>query len=194
MTQTAMKSARYSRQGLWTLFLMCAFPLHVWTLLLGFRDASWVTERTSAWDAVGVVSYGLVFAFIESSVVFLLIALLGFLVSTEWDELHRIALLSLLVLLAACWATYAQAYFLWNLSPPGGLVWLVSRFGHPLRVLYVCATGAVLVTILPAALLVLRNARFFSFVRAMIDRLALLTGFYLILDILGLMIVIMRNV
>ena len=61
---------RYTRQGLWSLFLMCAFPLHAWTLILAFRDISWLTDRTNAWDAVGVTSYGLVFAFVESMVLF----------------------------------------------------------------------------------------------------------------------------
>ena len=62
---------RYSKQGLWNLFLICAFPLHVWTIILAFRDFSWVTERTNSWDALGVVSYGLIFALIESVAVFL---------------------------------------------------------------------------------------------------------------------------
>lgn len=78
---------------------MCAFPLHLWTLILSFRDFSWVTERTNAWDAVGVVSYGLLFAFVESLIIFCIMALLGFLVSSKWDEPRRIALLSTLILL-----------------------------------------------------------------------------------------------
>jgi len=44
------------------LFLISAFPLHVWTLLLAFRDFSWLTERTNLWDAIGVLSYGLIYA------------------------------------------------------------------------------------------------------------------------------------
>ena len=68
---------RYSRQGLWSLFLTCAFPLHFWTLILVFRDISWLTDRTNAWDAIGVASYGMIFAFTESVVIFLVAALLG---------------------------------------------------------------------------------------------------------------------
>ena len=56
---------RYTRQGLWTLFLMCALPLHIWTLILAFRDLPWLTDRTNAWDAFGVMSYGLIFALVE---------------------------------------------------------------------------------------------------------------------------------
>jgi hypothetical protein len=172
---------------------MCAFPLHVWTLLLAFRDVSWVTQRTNAWDAVGVLSYGLVFAFIESVVVFLVTALLGLLISTRWDEPQRIALLSVLVLAASLWAMYAQAYFVWNFTPSGQFIQFVSRSRHPLRFLYTLASGAVLMTVLTPTVLVLRSAGFFRFVRAVIERLTLLTVFYLVFDALGLMVIIIRN-
>ena len=68
---------RYSRQGLGSLFLTCAFPLHFWALLMAFRDISWVAERTNLWDAIGVLGYGLVFALVESILIFLVLALLG---------------------------------------------------------------------------------------------------------------------
>jgi hypothetical protein len=143
---------------------------------------------------MGVLSYGLIFACIESAAVFLGVALLGFLISARWDEAHRIALLSTLVLVLACWAIYAQAYFVWNMPVPGALLEFISRFAHPLRALYILAVAGVLLTILPPAFLVLRNPVFFRFVGTMIDRLSLLTGFYLALDVLGLVIVIVRNV
>ena len=76
---------RYSRQGLWFLFLISAFPIHFWTLILVFRDISWLTERTNAWDAIGVASYGMVFAFVESVVIFLVLALLGLLTPKQWE-------------------------------------------------------------------------------------------------------------
>jgi hypothetical protein len=69
---------RYTRQGLWTLFLMCALPLHIWTLILAFRDLPWLTDRTNAWDAWRV-SYGLIFAW-SSVLLFLVFLLLGMLV------------------------------------------------------------------------------------------------------------------
>ena len=91
---------QYSKSGLWSLFLICAFPLHIWTFILAFRDFSWVSERTNSWDAVGVVSYGLVFAFIESLMIFLIATLMGFLISQKWEEKQRITLLGTLVTIA----------------------------------------------------------------------------------------------
>ncbi|HEY2981084.1 MAG TPA: hypothetical protein VGJ22_07885 [Anaerolineales bacterium] len=184
---------RYSRQGLWTLFLMCAFPLHAWTLLLAFRDLSWLTERTNAWDAVGVASYGLVFAFVESVIIFLLAALLGFLVSDGWEPERRIAVMSVLVLIASFWAIVSQLFFLFGVSLPGSVIYSLAQIPHPVRVLYAITFLIVAPTLLIPALMVLRSDKSYQATRSLIDRLSLLTTFYLLFDVAGLLIVIIRN-
>src|SRR3990172_8272255 len=105
---------RYSIQGLWSLFLMCAFPLHLWAMILIFRDMSWVIERTNVWDAIGVGSYGMIRAFVESVVVFVIFTVLGFLTPANWMIDRRIAFLSLLVILLSAWGMIAQLLFLWK--------------------------------------------------------------------------------
>ncbi len=184
---------RYSRQGLWSLFLMCALPLHAWTMILAFRDMSWVTDRTNAWDAVGVFSYGLVFALAESLIIFLLASLLGFLVSARWDRDWRVSLISVLVLMLSLWAILEQLFFLLEVHLPGFLIDVLVRSGHPLRALYVGVVGLVSLTILVPVVLVLRSQKAVRFVEAMIDRLSLLAMFYLVLDVIGLVIVVIRN-
>ena len=174
--------------------MLCAFPLHAWTLILAFRDVSWLTERTNAWDAVGVVSYGLVFAFLESVIIFLVAALLGYLASGRWNQDRRIALLIVLVLMSALWAMLGQLYYLLDTPLPGAFITFMVQTGHPARVLYGATWVFVTLTILIPALLVLRSDRVFRFVRGMIERLSLLTMFYLFFDVVGLIIVIVRNV
>ena len=183
----------YTRSGLWSLFLICAFPTHLWTIILALRDFSWVAERTNTWDAIGEVSYGLVFAFLESVVIFLAVALLGFLVPRHWDERRRIALLSALVLVAALWAMVGQLYFLWNLSLPGQVILLLSRSSHLLRVLYALALVLVVPTVLVPAWLVLRSEHFLRFVNGLAERLALLASLYLVFDAIGLLVILIRN-
>lgn len=173
---------------------MCAFPLHAWTLLLSFRDLSWLAERTNAWDAVGVASYGVIFAFTESVVVFLIFALLGFLVSLQWDNNTRIALLSVLVLILSLWAIAGQLFFLAGVSIPGQIMSFLAQTDHPVRVLYATALALVVPTVLVPALLVLRSNKVLQFTRGLIVRLSLLTMFYLLFDMAGLVIVIIRNI
>ena len=184
---------RYSKQGLWSLFLMCAFPLHAWTLILSFRDLSWLTERTNAWDAVGVASYGLIFAFAESVTLFLIAALLGFLISSKWDQDRRISLLSVLILILSMWAMVGQLYFLAGVSVPQALIDTLVHVSHPVRILYGIALAAVTPTVLVPALLILRSDKALQFTHGLIERLSLLTMFYLLFDVAGLVIVIIRN-
>ena len=162
---------RYSKQGLWSLFLICAFPLHVWTIILALRDFSWVSERTNSWDAVGVVSYGLVFAFLESVIIFLVITTLGFLVSKKWNEERRIVLLGILVLLASLWAMAGYLYFMLNVSVPGGFILFFAGLKHPLRALYVISLFFVGLSVTLSAYFVLRSDKFAQGLQGLFERL-----------------------
>jgi hypothetical protein len=171
----------YSWQGLLALFLICAIPLHVWTFILAFRDFSWVTARTNAWDAIGVLAYGLIFALLESIVIFLVVALVGLLIPRYWDEDRRIALLSALVLIMALWAIAGQIYFLAEASPPPALVDTLAGLDHPVRVMYAGLGLLVAPTVLIPTYLVLKSERAFHFTKEMTNRLGLLMVIYLIL-------------
>jgi hypothetical protein len=184
---------RYSRQGLWSLFLICAIPLQIWAFVLAFRDFSWVTARTNAWDAIGVLAYGLIFALFEGVVVFLVMVLLGFLVSRYWDESRRIALLSALVLIMALWAIAGQIYFLAEASPPPALVEALAGLDHPVRVMYAGLGLLVAPTVLIPTYLVLKSDRAYRFTKEMTNRLGLLMVIYLILDAFALVVIVIRN-
>jgi hypothetical protein len=185
---------QYSKRGIWNLFLICAFPLHVWTIILAFRDFSWVTERTNSWDAVGVVSYGLIFAFIESVVVLLVALLLGFLVSKKWGEDRRITLVGTLAFITSLWAIVSYLYFMLQVSVPGNTILSIASMSHPLRFLYAFSLAVVGLTVALPAYFVLQSEKFMQGVRAFFERISTLTLFYLFFDFVGLVIVIIRNV
>lgn len=187
-------SGRYSKQGLLTLFLMCSLPLHVWTLILAFRDVSWISERTNFGDALGVISYGLIFAFIESLVVFLFFAALGYFIPAKWSEDKRVSLLSILATVAALWAIFNQAYFVWGFSAPASFIAFFARQSHPLRFLYAFALAAVSLSMITPALFMLRSDKFYTTIQSIMDRLVVLAGFYIFLDFLALIVVVVRNI
>lgn len=184
---------RYTRQGLWSLFLVCAFPLHLWTLLMAFRDISWLTERTNARDAIGVVSYGMLFAFAESVVVFGLVALLGFFTPPRWTPQRRIAFLSLLLLITAGWAMIAQLLFMWNVSLPAWAVDFLRGSSHPFRILYAGSLALVAPTVVLPVYAFIRSRKAAGFMQNLIERLSLLAAFYLFLDVLAIVVIIFRN-
>lgn len=185
----------YTKKDLWLLFLMCAFPLHIWTLFLFFRDFSWLTERTNMWDALGVGSYGLVYTFIESVLVFLLVAALGLLVSKTWSRQQRLALLISLLFLTSLWAMFNQLVFINQLKvlPPGWISFFAMQ-AHPLRLLYLFVMIVVGITAVPLAYVSLFSEKYANFIARMAEQLSLLTLFYFFFDVLGLIVVIVRNI
>ena len=186
-------TSRYSRQGVWSLFLISAFPIHLWTLILAFRDISWVTERTNVWDGIGVVAYGMLVAFLESVVIFLVLALLGLLTPRQWESDRRVAFLSFLILITSVWAMISQLLFLWNISLPAWAIDFLRQSHHPVRIVY----GTILMVVTPTVLLpaysFLRTKRAVTVMQDLIERFSLLAMFYLLLDLLGVFIIVIRN-
>jgi hypothetical protein len=185
---------RYSKKGLESLFLTSSFPLHFWALLLAFRDISWLTERTNLWDAIGVVSYGLIFAFVESVMIFLVLVLIGFVIPGQWPSDRRITFLALLILLIALWGIIGQLLFLWNVSLPPQAIQFLRSSSHPLRILYAACLVVVIPTISLPIYLFVRSKRSVAFMQDLMERFSLLTMFYLVFDAVSLVIVIIRNI
>ena len=183
----------YSRQGLWTLFLMSALPIHVWTIILALRDFDWASTRTNSWDAVGIISYGLLFAVLESLVLFIAATILGFFVSGKWEEKKRISLLSAWVIILSLWSIFTQTYFLAEMSPPNWVVAFCIQTGRPLVALYLIALIFSFLLFSIPAFFILRSDKALKITREVIDRLSLLMALYLVMDAAGLVIVIVRN-
>ena len=184
---------RYSRSGLWLLFLSTALPIHLWTIILVLRDFSWVAERTNAWDAVGVAAYGMIFAFIETIFVFAIIVLVGFFLPKQWEENKRIAFLSMIVFLVALWAIIGQLYFMLNIDLPSGLMMFLVRSGHPLRWIYAGLFVLVSLTVIVPVYFFIRSEKMYRSIFNFIDRLAVLSAIYLVFDGISLVVTLVRN-
>lgn len=183
----------YTRQGLWSLFLMCAFPLHIWTIILALRDFSWISERTNSSDAIGVVSYGLLFALFESISYFIVAAIVGFLISPKWEEKRRIALISVLAVILALWGMTSQLFFLWQIPISDTLVEFLIKTGRPLVSLYAIAFLIVSLTIIIPTWHILVSSKAYKLILEGIDRLSTLVVFYLVFDIVAIVTILIRN-
>lgn len=172
---------------------MCALPLHIWTFILAFRDFDWVSQRTNSWDAVGVIAYGLIFALVESAVVFVAAILLGFLVSAKWEEKRRIALMGALVVILSLWSMFNQTYFLREMSPPEWLAGIALAVGRPLVTLYALALAAVSLSFAVPAYLILKSDKALRAAGEIMERLSLLMGLYLFFDAVSLVVILIRN-
>jgi hypothetical protein len=146
------------------------------------------------WDAIGVASYGMVFAFTESIVIFLVLALLGFVIPKRWDSDRRVAFLGLLILITSTWAMIAQLLLLWNVSLPAGGIQFLRTSSHPLRILYSGCLAIVIPTVLLPVYFFIRSKKSVVLMQNIMERISLLTMLYLSFDVLGIVIVVVRNV
>lgn len=159
-----------------------------------FRDLSWLTERTNLWDAIGVAAYGMLFAFIESVLLFLVVLLLGLAIPKEWRSDRRITFLALLILITSAWGMMSQLLFLWNISLPPPAIQFLRSSDHPLRVLYAGSLVIVTSSVLLLVFLFVKLKTSVAFMQNIMERISLITMLYLLFDLLGLVIVLIRNV
>jgi len=182
----------YSKQEVWTLFLISAFPLHVWTLLLFFWDFSWIEERSGTWNAIGVGAYALVITLLESVLVLLVALALGFLIPKVWSLKVRANVLALVILLISFWAILGQLYFI---TAPN-LTWLIltlMSFSRSLTMLYLVLGGIIAISFLIPIWFALNSEKFRKGLDAVVERVSFLTILYLVFDVIAIIIVAWRN-
>jgi hypothetical protein len=180
----------HTQYSLVLLFLVSAFPLHLWSLLMGFRDFGWVAIRTQTWDAVGLLAYAMAFALLESLMIFLILLALSYLLPWSWNTDKRTALTGSMYLMFSLWVIGYQIYGAMGQPVPE---WVASN-AHPVRIV---AGLLLLLTILTFGQLcwyILRNDTFPKKMVALFENLSMLSAFYLLLDLIGILIIIIRNI
>lgn len=189
---------KYTKGDIFTLFLIVSFPIHIWSIFLVFQDFQWVMERTaSSWDATGYAAYSLSFALIESIIITLVVWLLGFFLPKRWEVKQVIAVLGTLIFSTSLWAILNQLYFFYADTHAQKLHALFINTHHPVRwyVIFAAAVlGLVAITIIGPIFLTYRGDKFTKIANQIFDRIIILSALYLILDIAGIIVVIIRNV
>ncbi|MBN2045200.1 MAG: hypothetical protein JW757_09290 [Anaerolineales bacterium] len=190
MTDTKQK---FTRADWFKLFLICAFPLHLWTLLMLFRDVNWVAERTTMWDAIGFSGYALFYTLLESILLTGFIVLLSLLLPQGWNKTLRMLVLSLTAFVLSGWSILEQLILIvfygrlrkFGIANP----WLANDWvWGSLFVALIALSMAVPI------LLLRKNTKLQDNLNAFLNRLTTLSGLYLFLDAAGIVVIIIRNV
>jgi hypothetical protein len=158
------------------------------------RDFDWISERTNSWDAVGVGAYALLLALSESILVFLVFFGLSFLVHRIWKPETRLAIMTILMFIISMWAIFTQSFFLLGGILPESIFNFLVDSGHPFRYLYGTIGAAVIFSVVVPVFILLRSEKIVKGTLALIERIILLSGLYLFFDLVGIVIVIIRNV
>ena len=183
----------YTKSDIFNLFMIVAFPIHLWSIYLILSDIEWVAERTVFADAIGYASYSLVFALLESLILLIPLVLLGFLLPKAWNGRQRIAMLGTLFVVVSVWAIIAQVYNIVD-KEPYTIWWRIIY--HTQRFEIYTFFAMLLILLASAgvpAYFITRSEKWVNAAQAVIERLVLLSALYLVFDLIGLVIVIFRN-
>ncbi|HJR79760.1 MAG TPA: hypothetical protein VJ821_06795 [Anaerolineales bacterium] len=112
----------------------------------------------------------------------------------QWGHNRRIALLAFLILITSIWGMIGQLLFLWNISLPAQAIQFLRNSSHPLRIIYAACLLVVTPTVLLPLYSFLKSNKAVAFMQNLMERLSLLTLFYLFFDLLGFVIVLIRNI
>jgi hypothetical protein len=183
---------RFSRSTAWQFFLIVAFPIHLWALLLWFLDFETVAQRTNQWDAIGEGGYFLCYAFFESLVVYGILFILLLLLPKRLDQKKVFIIVATVYFVVAGWFMLEQGRFLPFIPEEN---WLVIRLrtANSLR----SNTGKMLAIGFAASVfvpgyLVIKSHKLRAVLSSLYERIITLSLLYLFLDLAGFVIVLLR--
>ncbi len=169
-----------SRAETFEVFAACAVPVFIWAIIAYLDAVPGFILRLSIWDVIGTASYVLAFALVESIVFLVPFVVLAFILPGRLLRDHFGALGSVLALITAAWAmhlNYDRLYF-------NTLTDEQVRTGI---VLY-------LLSILAAALLIVRFKPLERLVRSIMDRVTILAYVYVAFALVSILIILIRNI
>lgn len=171
-----MKEDIKHRSGMIAVLTACAVPLHLWALFLIVAAIPQWLLRLNQGQIIGSVGYSLALTLVETLVVFAVVMALLLILPKRLIEPAAIPLAAAFVLISLAFMVYI----------------LYIPFGDEMKL----ALGVVgyVVALVAAWFAIKRWPRLARIINSVIDRLIPLAFLYIVFDLLGLILVIVRNV
>lgn len=171
----AIFKGRFSKDDLILLFVYTAFPIHVWTIANMLKDVpSWALYMRY-WELASTVAYTLVFALFETIVVLLPVIFIGMIIPKRWVSNVFVPWAGVMLVEGAIGAIVFQE--------------VILTFGPKKMTLAIILLAMALSTVVVVWAQKLREI-----VRVVAQRFSILAFLYIFFDLIGLAIVIVRNV
>lgn len=161
------------------IFVAAVFPIHVWVIFNGLRAVpSWL-KSLSLWDLAGALGYMQFSALIESIFVVAGLVLFAIILPEKIFRKRFVSQGTVLILLGAIWALLMHYKGDdWDLWTKMGLL---------------KSLGFLVVLIILASIFVAISEKAGKTITTIVKRLTPLAMFYIVMDLLGLLIIIVRN-
>lgn len=174
------------------IFLICAFPIHVWSMLMVFKDMEFINARTEFWDGIGYAGYSLLFALLESLLIASLVWGISLLLPKKWESNRTISVVGsmyTILALASILEQAAHAFDQYRISKM-----LLHGLEKYTSLTIGLIIGAILIAMIVALVLVLKFDKVAKGLTEFFDRIGMVSYFYLVLDLAGIVIIVLRNV
>ncbi len=171
-----------SKSEYFQLFLVCLFPIQAWALVNLFYSFPSMQLEMTVWQMLSVTAYVFAFALFETLVVFLVLFLLSLMIPRQLFSARLVATGTALVLCASIATILNHLNYLWNIGNGYKSYW---------------SPGWIAAGIVSAGLMIWgawRSPRMEKILRSGAERVALLSILYLTFDVIGVLIVISRNI
>jgi hypothetical protein len=171
-----------SKEEYFHLFLVCAFPVHVWAIINLLNSAPSLILEMNSFQIMSVAAYVLVFALFESILLFISLVLVSLLLPAKYLAEKLLPVGTMIVLVASLSVILIHLYENWEPESIEFAQWAI--------VWIMLGTAAILLS----AVWMQRNRRLLDVFRASAERVSILSLVYLTADVLGLFLILIRNV
>jgi len=164
------------------LFLVCAFPVHVWAYINLLNDMPSMVLEMGVWRILGVAAYVQVFALLESLFVFGLLLLISFILPERLFGVKFVHIGAIFILTSSICFLFIHLYSQWDIKSLSFEYWLALCVLIGLSLFFIAVywlTG---------------NQRAQKLFQSGIESLAVLSLVYISLDMLGVVVIIIRNI
>jgi len=190
MTKTGINT-RKSFKFFFSIFLVSLFPLHFWATIMIFRDLEFVSERTDMWAAIGYGGYSLLFALLESIAVAIVLWGASFLLPRKWGRTQTLSIIgSFFIILAGASIVDMAAHAFNDIRVSKQYLYGLEHFTS---LTYALIFAAVLIALVASLLLILKTQKGKKIFADIFERIMLLSYFYLVIDLAGIVVVVIRN-
>lgn len=174
------KSQRLPQGDLQLSYGGIAFVVHVWAFINILAILPVWVLRTSIWELAGAISYPLVEALLESSILWIGFVALSYLLPKKWLAVKFAVLSSALAWLLCLWVIFFHYQYE-----------RILEWGSTQILL-----GVLLVIFSFEGLhwLIQRYERFEKILKRLVRAIAILTYCYVLFDLLGLVVIVVRNI
>jgi hypothetical protein len=176
---------KLTRQEIWLVFAVAAFPIHFWAWLNFLREVPAYILHVKIWDILGILAYVQAYALLESLLVLATLIFLAYITPRRFLQERFVPQGAILAIIPALWMIpfhyqnrIAQAL---SMQVTGYVIFLATWL------------FTFIIALLDLSLIFRRHPRFEAGLCSFADKLTVLATVYIILDILGIILIFIRN-